>query len=194
VSTRTLAAVCCTGRKTGVAFAADLLVAVVLGGEDLQGRLDDPTAQTENKMESGFLLDVVVAQSTAILQLFTSKDKTLLIWGNPFLVLDLRLDIVNSIRGLDLKGDGLARECLDEDLHAASKAQDEMEGRLFLDVVIRKSTPILELLPGEDQTLLVRRNAFLILDLGLNIIDGVGGFDLKSDGLSCECLVVCRVV
>jgi hypothetical protein len=35
------------------------------------------------EMESGFLLDVVVAQSTAILKLFSSKDKTLLIWGDP---------------------------------------------------------------------------------------------------------------
>ena len=29
----------------------------------------------------------------------------------PFLVLDLGLDVVNGIRGLDLEGDGLARHC-----------------------------------------------------------------------------------
>jgi len=35
----------------------------------------------------------------------------------PFLVLDLALDIVDSVRALHLEGDGLARECLYEDLH-----------------------------------------------------------------------------
>jgi len=38
----------------------------------------------------------------------------LLIRGNSLLVLDLGLDIVNRIGGLDLKSDGLARKGLDE--------------------------------------------------------------------------------
>jgi hypothetical protein len=37
-----------------------------------------------------------------------------------------------------------------------------MEGGLLLDVVVRKSAAILELLAGENETLLVRRNALLI--------------------------------
>ena len=37
---------------------------------------------------------------------------------SPLLVLDLGLDVVNGIRGLDLEGDGLAGEGLDKDLHA----------------------------------------------------------------------------
>ena len=36
----------------------------------------------------------------------------------PFLVLDLGLNIVDSVRGLDLKSDSLAGEGLDKDLHA----------------------------------------------------------------------------
>ena len=36
---------------------------------------------------------------------------------SPLLVLDLGLDIVDGVRGLNLEGDGLAREGLDEDLH-----------------------------------------------------------------------------
>ena len=35
----------------------------------------------------------------------------------PLLVLDLGLDIVDGVRGLNLEGDGLAREGLDENLH-----------------------------------------------------------------------------
>jgi len=35
-------------------------------------------------------------------------------------------------------------------------------------------------------SLLVRRNAFLVLDLGLDILNAVAGFNLKSDSLSCQ--------
>ena len=49
----------------------------------------------------------------------------------------------------------------------------EVEGLLY--VVIRQSAPIVELLTGEDKALLVRGNAFLVLNLGLHIVDGVGG-------------------
>ena len=59
-----------------------------------------------------------------------------------------------------------------------------MKGGLFLDVVIRESTTVLELLASEDQALLVRRNAFLVLNLGLDVVDGVTRLHLKGDGLT----------
>ena len=59
-------------------------------------------------MKSGLLLDVVVRKSTAILQLLSSKDQTLLIRGDSLLILDLGLDIVNGIRWLNIERDGLA--------------------------------------------------------------------------------------
>ena len=37
-----------------------------------------------------------------------------------------------------------------------------MQRRFFLDVVIRKRAAIFKLLAGEDQALLVRRDAFLV--------------------------------
>ena len=61
-----------------------------------------------------------------------------------------------------------------------------MEGRLLLDVVVRKGASILQLLSSEDQTLLVRGDAFLVLDLGLHGLDGVGGLNLQGNGLSSE--------
>ena len=48
-----------------------------------------------------------------------------------------------------------------------------MECGLLLDVVVSESTAILELLASEDQALLVRRDAFLILNLGLDVFDRV---------------------
>lgn len=62
-----------------------------------------------------------------------------------------------------------------------------MKCGLLLDVVVRKGSAVLELLAGEDQTLLVWRNALLVLDLCLHIVDGIAGLNLKGDGLSGDC-------
>ena len=139
-------------------------------------------------MESGLLLDVVVRKGSAVLKLLTSEDKSLLIWRNTFLVLDLGLDVLNSVGWLDIEGDGLTSEGLDEDLHTTSESEDEMEGGLLLDVVIGESSSILELLSSEDESLLVWWDTLLILDLGLDVLDGVGWLDIKSDGLTSESL------
>jgi len=55
-----------------------------------------------------------------------------------------------------------------------------------LNVVIRKSSAILKLLSGKDQSLLVWRNTFLVLDFGFDVLDGVSGLDIQSDCLSSE--------
>jgi len=65
-------------------LAADHLVAVVLAGENLERRLNDTAAQTQNQVKGGLLLDVVVAQGAAILQLLASKDETLLVRGDAY--------------------------------------------------------------------------------------------------------------
>jgi len=62
-------------------------------------------------MEGGLLLDVVVGEGSAILKLLSSEDETLLVRGDPFLVLDLGLYIVDSVGRLDLESDGLAGDC-----------------------------------------------------------------------------------
>ena len=68
-------------------------------------------------MESGLLLDVVVGEGAAVLELLTGEDKSLLIGRDAFLVLDLGLHVVDGVGGLDLEGDSLTGEGLDEDLH-----------------------------------------------------------------------------
>ena len=52
-----------------------------------------------------------------------------------------------------------------------------MEGRLLLDIVIREGPAVFKLLAGEDETLLVRRNTLLVLDLTLDVVNGVNGLD-----------------
>jgi len=60
------------------------------------------TTQTEYEMESAFLLDVVVAQGASVFKLFSSEDKTLLIWGNSLFVLNLGFHVLNSIAWFNL--------------------------------------------------------------------------------------------
>ena len=75
------------------------------------------TSQAKHQVESGLLLDVVVGESAAILELLAREDQALLVRGNALLVLDLGLDVVNGVGGLHIQGDGLAGEGLNEYLH-----------------------------------------------------------------------------
>jgi len=96
-----------------LAFVLDLFGSVVRLFLALLGA----TAQAEHKVEGGLLLDIIVIQSASILKLLSGKDEALLIRRNAFLILDLGLDIVDSIRGFHLKGDSFACESLNKDLH-----------------------------------------------------------------------------
>ena len=120
--------------------------------------------------------------------LLSSKDQPLLIRWNTLLVLDLGLDILNGVGWLNLKGDGLSSESLDEDLHTSTKSQDQVKSGFLLDVVVAEGSAVLKLLSSEDESLLIRRDTFLVLDLGLHVLDGVAWLDLKSDGLSGQSL------
>ena len=68
-------------------------------------------------MEGGLLLDVVVIEGAAILELLSSEDESLLIGRDALLVLDLGLDVLDGVRWLDVESDGLSRKGLDENLH-----------------------------------------------------------------------------
>ena len=56
-----------------------------------------------------------------------------------------------------------------------------MESRFLLDVVVGKSSTVLELLSSKDETLLIGRDTFLVLNLGLDVVDRIRGFDFESD-------------
>jgi len=51
------------------------------------------------------------------------------------------------------------------DLLTTTETKDQVESRLLLDVVIRQSATVLELLASEDQSLLVRWDTLLVLNL-----------------------------
>ena len=62
-------------------------------------------------------LNIIIGQSAAIFQLFSGENQPLLIWRDALLILNLCLNILDGIRRLYLKGNGLPRQGFDENLH-----------------------------------------------------------------------------
>ena len=145
------------------------------------------SSKSEDQVESGLFLNIVVWKSSSIFKLLSSKDKSLLIWWNTFLILDFSFDILNGVCWFNIKGDGFTCEGLDEDLHTSSKSEDQVESGLFLDVVIGEGSAVFELLTSKDESLLIWWDSFLVLDLSLNVFNGVCWLDIKGDCFSCEC-------
>merc|ERR1719408_228466 len=123
---------------------------------------------------------------SAVLELLTSEDESLLIWRNTLLVLDLSLDVLDGVSWFDIKGDGLTSEGLDEDLHTSSKSENEMESGFLLDVVVGEGSSILKLLSSEDESLLIWWNTFFILNFGFDVFNGVGRLYIKGNCLTGE--------
>jgi len=69
---------------------------------------------------------------------------------------------------------------------ATAQTQNQVQSALLLYVVIRESAPILELLSGKDQPLLIRWDTFLVLDFCLHVVDGVRGLHIQCDGLASQ--------
>merc|ERR1712138_394148 len=95
-----------------------------------------PAAQAEHQVQRRLLLDVVVRERAAVLELLAGEDEPLLVGRDALLVLDLALDVVDGVAALHLERDGLAGERLDENLHAAAQAEHQVQRRLLLDVVV----------------------------------------------------------
>lgn len=65
-------------------------------------------AKPEDEVKRALLLDVVIRERPAVLELLARENEPLLVRGDTLLVLDLGLDVVNRVRRLNLKRDGLA--------------------------------------------------------------------------------------
>jgi len=62
-----------------------------------------------------------------------------------------------------------------------------MQGRLFLYIIVGQSPTVFQLFSSEDEALLVRWNALLVLDLRLDVFDRVTALNLESDRFAGEC-------
>jgi hypothetical protein len=133
----------------------------------------EASSKSQDQMESGFFLNIVVREGSSVFQLLSGEDESLLIWGDSFLVLDLSLHVLNGVRSLNIKSNGLSSQSLDKDLHASSQSEHKMESGLLLDVIVGEGSAIFELLSSKDESLLIWGDSFLILDLGLHVFDAV---------------------
>ena len=78
-------------------------------------------------MKSGLFPNIVISESTAVLQLLSGEDQSLLIGRDAFLVLDLSLHVVDGVEALHLQGDGLASQSFHKDLHLFEREICERE-------------------------------------------------------------------
>jgi hypothetical protein len=90
----------------------------------------------DKEVEGGLLLDVVVLENAAVLELVAGECEALVVRRDALLVLDLLFDGLYGVGRLDFEGDGLAHEHLHEDLHAidlrweeGDEEDDEREAR-----------------------------------------------------------------
>jgi hypothetical protein len=67
---------------------------------------------------------------------------------------------------------------------SSSQPEDQVERAFLLNVVVRDSPSVLQALSGEDESLLIGWDAFLVPNLLLNALDAVSGLCLNCDGLS----------
>lgn len=70
-------------------------------------------------MEGALLLDIVVGQSAAVLQLFSGEDEALLVLRNAFFFFNLALHIFHRIRTLYFQCHGFSGKGFHKDLHLA---------------------------------------------------------------------------
>jgi len=68
----------------------------------------------------------------------------------------------------------------------AVRSQHKMQRGLLLDVVVRQGTPVLELLPRKDESLLVRGDTLLVLDLRLDSLNRIRRLGVQRNRLACE--------
>merc|ERR1711920_456590 len=122
VTTLSLSAVDGLWWELGIELSANCFVAFELSGKFDKCWLTlnltiTTTSESKDKMESGFLLDVVVRKGSSVLQLLTGKNESLLIRWDTFFVLNLGLNVLNRVCWLNIKSDGFTRESFHENLH-----------------------------------------------------------------------------
>jgi hypothetical protein len=98
-------------------------------------------------MESGFLLDVVVAYCSLVLEALACEDKSLLIGWDALFVLDLSFDSFNGVGWFNIKSNGLSSEGFDKYLHSTFETENQMESCILLNTAVANYSSILKVFP-----------------------------------------------
>merc|ERR1719210_1697452 len=109
--------------------------------------------------------------SSSVFKLFSGENQSLLLWRDSFFVLDFCLDVLDGVVWFDIQGDRFSGQSLDEDLHGTTtKSEDKVKGRFFLDIVVRESSSIFKLFSSENESLLLWRDSFFVLNLRFDVL------------------------
>ena len=141
------------------------------------------------KQHTGFCSDVVGPEGAMIFELSTGKHEPLLLRTNSLLISELLLDVFNGIRSFNLERDGCSGEAVestDIDPHARRPVKHKIEDRFCLDAMLPQRTATFKLLAIKDEALLVWRNGFLVMDLGLDSFDLSDGSTQKATRVLAE--------
>ena len=105
----------------------------ILTGDLLSAAADAAAAELEDEVDDAPLLDEVVREEATLLQLGAItcrqdgvEEQPILVLGDPCLLIDHGLHLLDSDRRLHLEGVGLARDGLDEDLYFEAGGGVEM--------------------------------------------------------------------
>ena len=178
-----------------------VLVGDALGGAvHLLLSLLGTSTKTEHQVQGGLLLDVVVRQATSILELLASEDQALLIRGNSYSTTkhkSTRVSIdAQTTRGGEMDGTHRFRRMhtrtheheilLHSQPNECNRAKNDQS---------RYNTPIIYLrtpknaygtIHSQETSTNALLRTFLVLDLGLDLLDGVARLDLEGNGLTSE--------
>ena len=84
-------------------------------------------------------------------------------WRNAFFLLNSFLDPINGIGWFNINLDFFSSQSFHLNHSSSPEPQNKVKCGLFLDVIICKSATIFQLFASKNQSLLIRRNAFLVL-------------------------------
>jgi hypothetical protein len=92
-----------------------------------------------------------------------------------------RPQIITDPEGLQAP---LSRHQPSAHLLATAQAEHQVQRRLLLDVVIGERTAVFQLLARENEALLIRWDALLVLDFRLYVVDRVGRLNFERNRLA----------
>ncbi|CAL1396275.1 unnamed protein product [Linum trigynum] len=148
--------------------------------------LAPPLPECEHEMKNVAGFNFVVLPGLVIRHLLSFEDQPLLVRRDSFHLLHFHLYPCNRVVQVHVDTNLFPRQRLHLDHRPSPEPQHQVKRRFLLNVVIGQSSAVFQLLPGENQALLIGRNPFLVLNLGLHIVHGVAALHLQSNRLPSQ--------
>ena len=131
----------------------------------------DPYAFSKFENKSRLICDSIICETVFVLKFGFRKVEVLLLTFDVLSLVNQGLNNLNCIERHDFEIHGLARVCLNKDVHYLSK--HEVECRGSHDIVVLKAVFVLKVFAIKEEMLLINGNSLVFLDLGFDIRNSV---------------------